>query len=616
MKFLKSSKNNAVVPIKFMYNTAADVLMIVYKDILTNQKFVENIQKPKVPVWIIKPEYRNQTGLGSKFDSSYRHDWLNKDLCEEYLVPYKYRKYEIAKILEIEPEEVVDSPYVGWGDLDIKTIYFLEFIFEYGTDIVDYTPTEGFFDIETDVAKTKDYGYMPITCIIYVDGASKTAYQFAMNNEEYGNMKWVREHLKDMIDDYHEKFTPTYGEFEYHIAVFNNELDMIAAFWDVVRHCDPDFLEAWNAPFDVINLINRIQVLGVNPESVISDEDFMIQKIYVKEDTTNVVKRRKHTFDIPVKPIVCCQMRNYAGVRSGRAVIPSYSLEAISTSELGQHKVDYKTDEGSLTNLLYTNFAKYLLYNINDSMLQYGISDSTKDVPTIYGKMYQFALTEPEVFTSTTMLINELIIFGFKYEDKILANNRNRAPKDMQMLIQMGYGSDAATIEEAEEMDEAEEDSNYADVDMDALVDKITDNQNVLDENGNKKKFAGAIVMHPRRQHYTGYKINGRPAQHVHRNAVDMDIGSEYPTAARAMNLSNDTWVGKVIPENDEDFKFPMYSQYTFIGDDKATYRFNPVATLLETVAQGDYVIAGEIALGLPSFDEMRDKMIKDGIIK
>ena len=228
--------------------------------------------------------------------------------------------------------------------------------------------------------------------------------------------------------------------------------------------------------------------------------------------------------------------------------------------------------------------------------------------------MYDFALTEPEVFTSTTMLINKLIYFGYTNENLILANNRNKNPQDAQLLIQMGFGSDAATLEEAEEMDENTNEFEMTD-ELQEIIDKVKDDQNVLDENGNKKKFAGAIVMHPKRQHYTGYKINGRPAQHVHRNSIDMDIASEYPTGARAMNLSNDTWIGKVIMDDDNDLDFPMYNQYTFVGDDKSTYKMNKAAVFLETVCQGDYLIAGEIGFGLPNFTDLR-KMLKDeGVI-
>jgi hypothetical protein len=228
--------------------------------------------------------------------------------------------------------------------------------------------------------------------------------------------------------------------------------------------------------------------------------------------------------------------------------------------------------------------------------------------------MYDFALTEPEAFTSTTMLINKLVWYGYKFGDSILANNRNKNPQDAQLLIQMGYGSDASTAEEAEEMDDANSEVTMTD-ELQDILDKVVDSQNVLDENGNKKKFAGAIVMHPGRQNPTGYMLNGRPAKHVHKNVIDEDIASEYPTSARAMDLSNDTWVGKVVPDNEDDFKFEFYHQYAFIGDDKSTYRMNKAAVFMETVCQGDYLLAGKIGFGLPDYNGIKEYLKSEGVI-
>ena len=613
MKFLNCDKNASVIPLKFLYSREEDVLMIVYKDLNVNKKFVCNIPNPKVPVYVIKPEYRNMTGPGVAFDCSYRHDWLPKRLCDEHQVSYKYKKFELAKILGCHPDDVNDSPYVGWGDMDIKTAYFMQFLIEYPTSIENYSPSIAFADIETDVKNTKETGQMPITCIVYIDTEHKIVYQLVRYDKDYGGMDEVVRDVKDIAKSYNEHFDEFYGHYDYHVIIFEKEIEMLQAFWAVIRASDNDFVEYWNAPFDVLNECARIAALGYDPKAIIHDSDFKVPVLDLYEDTSPVAKRRKHKFDLSVKPIIACQMRNYAGVRSAKSVIPSFKLNTIAEIEIGKQKVDY-SEEGDLTQLLYTNLRKYLLYNVNDSLLQAGIEAKTKDTPTVYGKMYDFALTEPEVFTSTTMLINKLIYFGYTNENLILANNRNKNPQDAQLLIQMGFGSDAATLEEAEEMDENTNEFEMTD-ELQEIIDKVKDDQNVLDENGNKKKFAGAIVMHPKRQHYTGYKINGRPAQHVHRNSIDMDIASEYPTGARAMNLSNDTWIGKVIMDDDNDLDFPMYNQYTFVGDDKSTYKMNKAAVFLETVCQGDYLIAGEIGFGLPNFTDLR-KMLKDeGVI-
>ena len=103
----------------------------------------------------------------------------------------------------------------------------------------------------------------------------------------------------------------------------------------------------------------------------------------------------------------------------------------------------------------------------------------------------------------------------------------------------------------------------------------------------------------------TGYEINGAPAQYVHTWAIDMDITSEYPTAMCLMNMSNDTFVAKILLANDEDIKLPMYDAYELFKWEEATYMCNKAAVLAETIAQSDFILAGSIGFGLPTTSEV-----------
>ena len=56
-----------------------------------------------------------------------------------------------------------------------------------------------------------------------------------------------------------------------------------------------------------------------------------------------------------------------------------------------------------------------------------------------------------------------------------------------------------------------------------------------------------------------------------------------------------------------------MYNPYEFIDvEEEKDYMCNAGAIVCETVAQGDYIIAGNIALGLPSLSDVIKK-IKEG---
>jgi hypothetical protein len=141
----------------------------------------------------------------------------------------------------------------------------------------------------------------------------------------------------------------------------------------------------------------------------------------------------------------------------------------------------------------------------------------------------------------------------------------------------------------------------------------VQESQTVLDENGEKKKFAGALVQNPKRMQPTGYKINGVLAKYIHTWCMDEDLESLYPTIMIVFNMSNKTMIGKLILNNDSDINLPMFKPYSFIdAEEEKGYVCNAGAIMCETVAQGDYIIAGKMALGLPSIEEVLN-MFKKG---
>ena len=64
MKFLDGvGPNQEVLPLNYIYFNernfnADDVLTIIYKDVASGETKVQNIIKPEIEVWIVKPEYR------------------------------------------------------------------------------------------------------------------------------------------------------------------------------------------------------------------------------------------------------------------------------------------------------------------------------------------------------------------------------------------------------------------------------------------------------------------------------------------------------------------------------------------------------------------------------
>ena len=582
MKFLKDVRDNQrIVPLKFMYDdnyNQDDILSIVYKDIDTGQHFVENIEKPMIEIYITKPEFR-----GTEISDKYMHDVHEISKCDKYVCRYKWRKQFAAKMLNIPVEAVMTNPFVANLDVDITNWYHLEFIREYHYDGIVPIKT-GYFDIETDITSTSVIGESPIVCITYISETTNTVYNVSVRNEKYKKFDVYEQNTQKFIDECTESFA-LYDEYtdtpwEYQCVIFDNEADMLLAFWKLVRTLDDDFMVAWNAPFDVMSIINRMSNIGLDPYQTVCDSRIAFKKIDIEEDTQiNVVKRR-HKFDITVLPVVACLMTMYGNVNSAGPKIPTFKLNAIAEKVLEDKKVDY-AEFGDIMAFLYSDFYLFNKYNVKDVFLMVGINHRAHVIDDTFSRTYSFGIQFPAVFSSNNMLPSVLMMEMFKM-GLVVGINRNRL--NVEKNITEFYFDDETEDDEIEDMIEVVNASTHMDED---------------------EKFAGAIVQDPRRMSSTGYEINGAPAQYVHTWAIDMDITSEYPTAMCLMNMSNDTFVAKILLANDEDIKLPMYDAYELFKGEEATYMCNKAAVLAETIAQRDFILAGSIGFGLPTTSEV-----------
>lgn len=607
MRFLGiEAENRDIMPLNFIYKSEykkPDYLMIVWKDINTGEKFVTNIENPEIYIYIVKEQYRGKEPTPDEpFNKSSRYctDFLFMEQCDKIKVKYRQRRFVAAKILNIDPDCVDSSPYVAGTDIDIRHWYFVEFLHEYKNELPK-TLNVGYFDIETDSRGfTKNelfsaHGKMPITCITYICDARHQVFVFIRNNPEYGRMDEIVNNLDKLKQQMIDKFTPKYGEAEYLLLLFDDELEMLKAFWKMVNFLEDDFMLAWNAPFDVGNLLYRPSELGGDITEIIHDKRFQVPCFDFREDRdTFVLHKKKHKMVFTVMPLIECQMKLYAGIRSAKHKMPSTALDNIANLEIGAQKDKYE-DYGDINKFLLNDFWNYILYNVNDVWLQVGINRKVKDTDDMYARMYSNQVLSDEVFTSTKLWAQFIKYSLEEEEGMILGNNKNKNIAPTQEIIEYGFDSDAE-----------DDDEDESDEELEAILNEINDKQSLIDSTtGKKRKFAGAVVQNPKRMSPTGVKINSKDAKYVHKNAIDGDITSEYPSAIEITNASNDTFVGKAYLDNDDNVNLPFYDSYSLIDDDAAKYKINKAALVMETVAQGEYLIAGELAFGLPSIGEL-----------
>lgn len=599
MKVLKTYKEGMnIVPMKVIYDNdynSTDILSVVYKDVDTGKKYVENIEEPIYEMYIIKPEYRGSSNESSGFSSSYMHDAVSKDLCEMVRCKWRNRARVAAKMLHIPVEEVPYSPYVYNYDIDIRNWYFSQVLREYPCNkLVDIK--SGYIDIETDISQTTEMGFSPIVCITYISETTGTVYNLAVKSNKYTKNDYYVDHMNEFIEDCRQSFNMynAYidGEWKYECLVYDREETMMQAIWDLIHAIDDDFLGAWNAPFDFVSMIERTKVLGLDPMRTICDPRFKFKKIDVEVDNAIKVTKRRHKFDITVVPVLACYLTMYGNTHSAESVIPSFKLNAIADRELQDKKVEYKDIYKNITDFLYSDFYTFNKYNIKDVFLMVGINHKSHEVDDTFSRTQSYGIQFPEVFSSNNMmqcvLLNEFDAMGLVFG---INRNKNNLP------VQITFAFDEDTDEEYEN----------------ESVNVVTMSQTVFDENGEKKKFAGAVVQNPKRMEPTGYKINNVDAKYVHTWCMDEDLESLYPSMMKGLNMSNKTMVGKIIMTNDNDIDLPMFQPYEFIdAEEEKDYMCNKAAVVCETVAQKDYIIAGMYGMKLPSILDVYKRLKGD----
>lgn len=601
MKFLPPQYDNVdIMPIKFLYhygtrNTPDDTLDIVFKVLDSGKKYVHTIVNPKIEVYIVKPEMRNYT----HFKDYERIENLNK-----YTVSYKNKIAELSKLMKIDYKDVKFCNFIYGSDMKIETYYMMYFLEEYGNNLPK-TLSCGFFDIESDTIGFKGFpplGDPPINAITYIDDISENCYTVILRNPNNPQIQSLEDHIETFIAHHHNKYIEDFPDMKFHVDFFDTEIEMLYSLWNVIRAIDNDILMAWNIPYDIGSIIQRIINLGYMPESVICDPNFPIPTCEFREDKNPLAHKRRHIMDLSINQILFDQMVLHAGIRSAGAKLPSVGLSAISKSELKDNKLFY-SDIADIKTFPYVNFRLFIEYNIHDVILLLKLHRKNKDVYDLYTRCYSDALAPTEIFASTSMLTNSITKFC-KRKDQgfIVGNNRQRIFKDVPNVFMKRYTVNDESIPD-------EDDINEELFSVDYVGDDESDDDT---DDKKKKKFQGAIVSNANRMLPTGVIINGVPSPKVHDDLIDMDIRAEYPTATCITNQSNETLVAKVFITDLEDLNVPMYS-YKFIDpEEEVGYKMNPSVLFTEMLAEGHYINAGEIFMNLPTVDEIFEELEKD----
>ena len=495
-------------------NDYVDSIDIIYKDLKTGEKHIKHIDNPEIDIYFTKEEYQ---------DYDYNKAFIEIDKTEKHRCKYKDLPFYIAKKAGGKYEQYVKNmieqknfgaiqnihkyPFVFGSDYDIENWYRIQWILNYDNEKPKKL-TKTYMDIEVNTSKVTGFPkpeICPIDAATLIDEESKSVFTFLLDTGDNPQITEFKKSIDSFITELHQAFDESYGEFNYYIYMFDDEKDLIIQLFKLINTLKRDFNLTWNGyGFDIPYIINRIRALGMNPEDIMCHKDFPYKEVIFKKDTKNFsVTTKSDLFKISSYTVFMDQMVNYACVRKSGSELRSYALNTIAEAEIGDTKLDY-SEVSDLKSLPMKDYRKYVLYNIKDVFLQYGVERKTCDLDSIYYRAYSNATQYHKVFKQTVFLKNRAYLEYYK-QGFIIGNN-----------INVHYG--------------------------------VNDDE---ESKSKKEKFSGALVADPELNDHTGIKMFGSRSKYIFDNVVDMDFSSMYPHIIITFNIAPNCMVGKLLIDND-----------------------------------------------------------------
>lgn len=594
-------------------NNTPDYLYLIYRDMDTDEKQLKIIPEPKMDIYFTKPEFRNHT---------YNKNYELKSKLDKKVVRAKDIIYEIANDQgEVGRQRLNDCfntrnykglqefymyPYVYGADYDVRVWYRNQWLNKFDNNRPKILK-KGFLDIEVDTMEATGMPNPlkhPIDLVTFIDASAKESYTFCLVGvdcqekdieymtekeriKEFARREYYANRLKlqkDVIDDIpglkervHEEFDEKYPGLDYHFYFYKDERKMLIHLFQLINKLKLDFVGVWNIEFDMPYIIERCKALGLDPAEVICHPDFPVKECWFKKDTHNfAVKNKSSFFHCSSYTIYYDQMVVYAAIRKGQKELRSNRLTYIGKIELEDEKLDY-SDKGSgnLKTLSYVDYLTYILYNIKDVLLQYGIENKTTDVDTYYVYSYKNITPYESVFKQTIKLRN-VQYRTFEQQDIVPGENINT----------FLYNAE----KEREDDDEDDEDD----------------------------KFEGALVGNPLLIADFGIEMFGHKTNNVFEFSIDMDMSSFYPSTIYVMNIDASTLIFKMILDSSQydvrggSIPFHGITDVQVVSTNKDSFSGDIAKEVIDNFQTRDWISTGHKWMNLPSVNKVYNRLVKE----
>jgi len=582
---------------------------VIYKT--EDGRIYKSNEPAEVDIYFVKPEFRT---------FNYNKPQERIERLEKRRVLISKIRYEIARDIGEEGERFIQECFenkdykgldrlYGWRysfgcDFQPEFYFMRDWYNKY--QLGNVRLTKAFIDIETDLIdftpdldKLSGTAYAPVNCATIFLEETKECYTFLLKPYKPSKMGYLdADEYKVRYDHYesqlaqHEKlmgnmdkfikslndsFDEMYGNAKYIVRDYKDEIELIADIFRLINDRKPNFCMAWNMRFDIQYLLERIKALGYDPRSIMCHPDFENPKCYFHVDKLmfNLEKQYDY-FTCSSYTHYLCQMRLFASIRKSQQMLKSVSLNAISDRELKDQKIEYPP-ETNMVYFPYMDWARFVMYNVKDVLLQVGIERKTNDCMTYYMKSHSNLTPYNKIFRETHLLRNVRERY-FNEDGWVQGNNLNIIDSD-------------------------ESDPFYS----------VGDE----DDDDNESTFKGAITANPIWNDNVGMEILGSPSNVVYENSIDMDMGAFYPSIKIACNMDQGTLVFKSELDNEEFMsgEFQNRSPNTIYQEKDKNGKMRNLDLTGEVVncyVSGNNLTFGYNYLGLPSVTELCRDVMKE----
>ena len=484
------------------YSRSPETFEVIYWSPITQQLEVQ-YEQPIVDVWFLKEEYRT---------NKYQISQAEIDKC--YPVYCKVSEIPKAIAMNIGGEYadffnknsatmhrreltkfMCECPWVFKADFSPDVYFRLRWLQKYGDQIDVSKVTYSFLDIECDVIdKTIDPKDVkdvtqPVNAVTLILPAQKICAVMVLGprpkhklHPKFHNLLLKQEVEYNWMINNQSEFKRMVKEDDDDFFDFNDEIKLIKTIFDYINKYRPMFCLSWNGKFDQNYLLHRIEYLGYDPKDFFIPEGFKTEQLYYHEDNSGQFsfKTSSDWFYTSTYTVYICQLRLFAMIRKSQQERRSYSLSSVGKDVAKIDKLT-QTKSGTFRQFAYTDFIKFILYNVRDVVVQLAIELKSNDCQSLVGRSYMFATQYAKCFKETHIVRN-IREFIFEDEGFVQANT--------------------------------------------LLIDPNID-----------PAFKGAFVAPPEHNKPTGLILNGKRLNLIMYGVLDADAASYYPSTKMGMNM-------------------------------------------------------------------------------